>query len=88
MQNALSIGSPSRSGVAGAVKSDARIRVLLTGRRTRETAETKVKTTEQQQAQNDSIWEEGELEFNDASYWQTCRVTPHVPACHPLTEES
>ncbi|KAI0698843.1 hypothetical protein C8Q76DRAFT_248028 [Earliella scabrosa] len=51
-QSALSTGSPSRSGVVG--KNNASIRVLLTGRRTGETAATKVTTREQKQAQSDS----------------------------------
>ena len=74
-QSALSTGSPSKSGVAGTKKSDASVRVLLTGRMTvqmtGETAETEVKTKEQQaQIDNDSTQLQGarEDEFNDASY--------------------
>ena len=36
-QNALSTGSPSRSGVVDSGENDASIRVLLTGRRTAKT---------------------------------------------------
>ena len=54
-QSALSTGSPSKSGVVGAKKSDVSVWVLLTGRQTAETAATKVKTRKQLQAQNASI---------------------------------
>ena len=73
-QSALSTGSPSKSGVVGTGKTDASVRVLLTGQRTGETAETEVKTKEQEaQFDNDSTQLQGaredelELEFNDAS---------------------
>ena len=67
-QSALSTGSPSRSGVVGSGKSDASVRVLLTGR---------------DQGEDEGVGTGTELlswefELDDASHSLARRVTLHV----------
>ena len=67
VQNALSTGSPSRSGVIVTGKNGASVRVLLTGRRRGETATTKVRTKEQQAQSDDDSTERAQVQRRERS---------------------